>query len=68
MIHFSAYQRFCLAIGVPESIFGLYRVPQDASASAYQIMSYLLLNEEMGRRTNLLPSPDEPIFVFVFER
>lgn len=29
---------------------------KDASASAYQIMSYLLLNAELGRRTNLLPS------------
>lgn len=42
---------------------GLKKVPvtQDASASAYQIMSYLLLNEEMGMRTNLLPSPDGKI-------
>ena len=34
------------------------RVPvtQDASASAYQIMSYLLLNNSMGRLTNLLLS------------
>lgn len=30
-------------------------VTQDASASAYQIMSYLLLNKEMARLTNLLP-------------
>ena len=39
------------------------RVPvtQDASASAYQIMSYLLLNKSMGRLTNLLPSPDNQI-------
>jgi DNA-directed RNA polymerase len=36
-------------------------VTQDASASAYQIMSYLLLNLEMGRRTNLLPSSDGKI-------
>ena len=33
-------------------------VTQDASASAYQIMSYLLLNKNMGRITNLLPSGD----------
>jgi DNA-directed RNA polymerase len=41
----------------------LNRVPvtQDASASAYQIMSYLLLNAQMGRRTNLLPSPQNGI-------
>jgi DNA-directed RNA polymerase len=39
------------------------RVPitQDAAASAYQIMSYLLLNEEMARRTNLIPNPDGKI-------
>jgi hypothetical protein len=36
-------------------------VTQDASASAYQIMSYLLLNVEIGRRTNLLPSEDGQI-------
>lgn len=46
-----------------ERIRGLNRVPvsQDASASAYQIMSYLLLNAEMGMRTNLLPSPEKEI-------
>jgi len=36
-------------------------VTQDASASAYQIMSYLLMNEEMARQTNLIPSPDKEI-------
>lgn len=36
-------------------------ITQDAAASAYQIMSYFLLNEEMARRTNLLPSPDGKI-------
>ncbi|GLJ46000.1 hypothetical protein SUGI_0968820 [Cryptomeria japonica] len=46
-----------------DRIHGLNRVPvtQDASASAYQIMSYLLLNAEMGRRTNLIPSPEKVI-------
>lgn len=46
-----------------ERIKGLNKVPvtQDASASAYQIMSYLLLNAELGRRTNLLPSPEKEI-------
>lgn len=29
---------------------------QDASASAYQIMSYLLLNIDMAKFTNLLPT------------
>ncbi|CAK9168447.1 unnamed protein product, partial [Ilex paraguariensis] len=44
-----------------ERIRGLNRVPatQDASASAYQIRSYLLLNAEMGRRMNLLPPPEK---------
>lgn len=39
------------------------RIPitQDASASAYQIMSYLLLNEEMARRTNQIPHPEGKI-------
>ncbi|KAL0302646.1 UNVERIFIED_CONTAM: putative DNA-directed RNA polymerase [Sesamum calycinum] len=39
------------------------RIPisQDAAASAYQIMSYLLLNEEMARRTNLIPHTDGKI-------
>ena len=46
-----------------ERILGLNRIPvtQDASASAYQIMSYLLLNVELGMRTNLLPSPSQEI-------
>ena len=46
-----------------ERLCGLNRVlvTQDASVSAYQIMSYLLLNAEMGRLTNLLPSPDNEI-------
>ncbi|WOL04761.1 hypothetical protein Cni_G13483 [Canna indica] len=45
--------------GVPE----YHRIPitQDAAASAYQIMSYFLLNEEMARRTNLIPHPDGKI-------
>lgn len=36
-------------------------VSQDASASAYQIMSYFLLNQEMARLTNLLPSQENVI-------
>jgi len=46
-----------------ERILGLKRVPvtQDASASAYQIMSSLLLKAELGRRMNILPSHDEEI-------
>ena len=49
----SAIKRLCVLNRVP--------VTQDASASASQIMSYLLLNAEMGRLTNLLPSPDNEI-------
>lgn len=39
------------------------RIPitQDAAASAYQIMSYLLLNEDMARKTNLIPHSDGKI-------
>lgn len=36
-------------------------ITQDAAASAYQIMSDFLLNEEMARRTNLIPHPDGKI-------
>lgn len=31
-------------------------ITQDASASAYQIMSYFMLDEKMAERTNLIPS------------
>lgn len=46
-----------------DSVYDYNRLPvsQDASASAYQIMSYLLLNEKIGMRTNLLPSSDGQI-------
>ena len=33
-------------------------ITQDATASAYQIMSYLFLNEEIGILTNLIPLVD----------
>jgi len=36
-------------------------ISQDAAASAYQIMSYFLLHEEMARKTNLIPHPDGKI-------
>ena len=36
-------------------------ITQDASASAYQIVLYLLLNEELAMRTNLIKSPDNKI-------
>ncbi|KAH9304471.1 hypothetical protein KI387_008875, partial [Taxus chinensis] len=46
-----------------DRIHGLNSIPmtQDASTSAYQIMSYLLLNTEMGRGTNLISSPERDI-------
>lgn len=34
-------------------------VTQDASASAYQIMSYLLLDVDLAQRTNFIPTPSE---------
>lgn len=37
-------------------------ITQDASASAYQIMSYLLLDHEMAKKTNLIPSEDGHIY------
>ncbi|GER39104.1 DNA-directed RNA polymerase [Striga asiatica] len=48
-------------VNVKDRYFPYYMlapINQDASSSAYQIMSYFLLNEEMAMRTNLLPSPD----------
>lgn len=41
-----------------EQDYGMLPITQDAAASAYQIMSYFLLNEEMARRTNLIANPD----------
>jgi hypothetical protein len=48
------------------------RVPiiQDASASAYQIMSYFLLDESLAKRTNLIPSSDgkiQDVYSFMLE-
>lgn len=45
-------------------------ITQDASASAYQIMSYFLLDETIAMRTNLIPSSDEKIqdiYSFILE-
>lgn len=41
-----------------EDVINYHKIPvsQDASASAYQIMSYLLLNLGIGRKPNLIPS------------
>ncbi|XP_060200350.1 probable DNA-directed RNA polymerase [Lycium barbarum] len=38
-----------------------FPVTKDASASAFQIMSYFLLDEDMAKSTNLLPSKDKKI-------
>ncbi|XP_022975381.1 uncharacterized protein LOC111474651 [Cucurbita maxima] len=35
-------------------------ITQDAASSAYQIMSYFLLDERLAERTNLFLSPDNP--------
>ena len=60
---FLAYVLSNERVSAIERLCGFNRVPvtQDASASAYQIMSYLLLNASMGRLTNLLSSPDNEI-------
>lgn len=36
-------------------------ITQDAASSAYQIISYFLLNEDMARKTNLMEDPDGQI-------
>ncbi|KAK4372699.1 hypothetical protein RND71_008083 [Anisodus tanguticus] len=38
-----------------------FPVTKDASASAFQIMSYFLLDEDLAKSTNLLPSKDNKI-------
>lgn len=38
-----------------------FPITQDASASAYQIMSYFMLDNTMAKRTNLIPSVDDEI-------
>ncbi|GLU24484.1 hypothetical protein SLE2022_404150 [Rubroshorea leprosula] len=45
-------------------------ITQDASASAYQIMSYFLLDETIANRTNLIPSSDgkiKDVYSFILE-
>lgn len=43
------------------SLLSSLPITQDASASAYQIMSYFLLDNTMAKRTNLIPSDDDEI-------
>ncbi|KAF9662982.1 hypothetical protein SADUNF_Sadunf18G0111000 [Salix dunnii] len=45
-------------IGFKTNVFTSIPIIQDASASAYQIMSYFLLDENLAKRTNLIPSLD----------
>lgn len=50
----------------------MYNTPitQDASASAYQIMSYFLLDEELAKRTNLIPSGDgqiRDVYIYILD-
>lgn len=52
------------------NVFTNTRITQDGSASAYQIMSYFLLDETMAKRTNLIPSSDGKIldvYSFILE-
>jgi hypothetical protein len=45
-------------------------ITQDASSSAYQIMSYFLLDETLAKRTNLIPSSDgkiKDVYSFILE-
>lgn len=44
-----------------QKIEGFLPVTKDVSASAFQIMSYFLLDEDMAKNTNLLPSQDKKI-------
>lgn len=48
-----------LAIEGDETDPATFPVTKDASASAYQIMSYLLLDVDLAMRTNLIQSPNE---------
>ena len=52
------------------NVFTSTPITQDASASAYQIMSYFLLNETLAKRTNLIPSEDgkiQDVYSFLLE-
>ena len=56
--------------GFQNKFFMNIPITQDASASAYQIMSYFLLDESLAKRTNLIPSSDgniQDIYSFILE-
>lgn len=45
-------------------------ITQDASASAYQIMSYLLLDDFMAKKTNVIPNEEgciHDVYIFLLE-
>jgi sulfatase maturation enzyme AslB (radical SAM superfamily) len=53
-----------------QNVIPFVPITQDASASAYQIMSYFLLDETLAKRTNLTPSEDgkiQDIYSFLLE-
>lgn len=50
------FMRNCDAISRQD--IGRIPITQDASASAYQIMSYLLNNLDLAKKTNLIPDPN----------
>ncbi|KAK8937126.1 hypothetical protein KSP39_PZI012556 [Platanthera zijinensis] len=58
------FQFFKNIIGLAESkmeVLSQIPITQDASSSAYQIMSYFMLDETMAKRTNLIPTSDGKI-------
>lgn len=77
---FMAYMYSLLNAGSKESdpsfakeqliVMGLLPITQDASASAFQIMSYFLLDEKMAKRTNLIRSDSyeiQDVYTFFLE-
>lgn len=60
LAHFIGY-KYAYANLKARSILASFPITQDASASAYQIMSYFMLDNTMAKRTNLIPSVDDEI-------
>ncbi|XP_017985382.1 PREDICTED: probable DNA-directed RNA polymerase [Theobroma cacao] len=64
------FQFIANQIGIFTGKWNCLPIIQDASASAYQIMSYFLLDESLAKRTNLIPSPDgemQDVYSFLLE-
>jgi len=57
------FQHKCNPSCIPlaQEAYASIPITQDASASAYQIMSYFLLDEGLAKSTNLIPDPHEII-------